>query len=487
MTLQTIDLIIFIVFTAGTVVFGSSFIRKNRNAAEYTSAGGNLPGFIVGMSIFATYVSSISFLALPGKAYSGDWNSFVFSLSIPFAAIIAARFFVPFYRKINSISAYSFLEERFGYWARAYSAACYLLTQISRIGSVLFLLALPLHTMLGWSVPSIIILTGLCVIIYAVFGGIRAVIWTDAIQGIILITGALACTIILFTSFPEGVSQFFKTGSEYHKFSLGSFGSGMYESTFWVMLVYGLFINLQNYGIDQNYVQRYKSAKDIKSARFSVLFGGLLYLPVSFLFFVIGTALFVYYKAQPDLLPADVTGDAVFPYFIVNQLPAGVTGLLVAAIFAAGMSTVSTSINSGATVILTDFFQRSKQFQKQTASDEKKSMKILYITSLLLGISGIAIGLAMISVKSALDAWWSLAGIFSGGMLGLFLLGYIAKKAKNAGALIGTVCGVALISWITFSGQTVFHNYMTVVLGTVTIFCTGLLISIFFPKLLKNK
>jgi len=478
--METIDIIIFLAFTLGTVIFGSSFIRRNKNAGEYTSAGGNLPGFIVGMSIFATYVSSISFLALPGKAYSGDWNSFVFSLTIPIAAVIAAKYFVPFYRSINSISAYAFLEERFGYWARAYSAICYLLTQISRIGSVLFLLALPLHSMLGWSVPLIIIVTGCCVIVYSVFGGIRAVIWTDAIQGLILIAGALICTIVLFFSFPEGAKQFFEVGSQYGKFSLGSFGSSLNESTFWVMLVYGIFINLQNYGIDQNYVQRYKSAKDARSARFSVLFGGLLYVPVSFLFFVIGAALFVFYKTQPGLLPADVTGDAVFPYFIVHRIPAGLTGLLVAAIFAAGMSTVSTSVNSGATIILTDFFQKSK---KQLS--EKRKMKILYLASFLLGAAGIVVGLAMISVKSALDAWWNLAGIFSGGMLGLFLLGFISRKAKNVYALIGAVFGVALISWITFSGQTIFHNYLTIVLGTITIFFVGLLLSIVMPKTIK--
>lgn len=482
MQIQTLDLIVFLIFTLGTVLFGSSFIRKNKDAKDYTSGGGNMPGIVVGMSIFATYVSSISFLALPGNAFSGNWNSYVFSLSIPVASILAAKFFVPFYRKIKSISAYSFLEERFGYWARAYAASCYLLTQVSRIGSVLFLMALPMHSMLGWSVSSIIIITSLCVIVYSVFGGIKAVIWTDAIQGTILVLGALTCVIVLFFSFPEGIGQFFEVGSEFDKFSLGSFGPELGHSTFWVMLVYGIFINLQNYGIDQNYVQRYKSAKNDKSARFSALFGGLLYVPVSLLFFIIGTALFVYYQAHPGLLPADITGDKVFPYFIVHELPVGVTGLLIAAIFAAGMSTISTSINSGATVILTDFFQRGKK-----DVNEKRNMKILYSTSFILGLLGMGVGLAMMSVKSALDAWWSLAGIFSGGMLGLFLLGYVSKKVKNVYALIGTVCGVSLISWMTFSGQTIFHSYLTIVFGTITIFCVGLLLSMLVPKLLKKK
>lgn len=475
MQLQPLDLIIFLVFTLGTVAFGSSFAWKNKSSSDYTKGGGNVPGFVVGMSIFATYVSSISFLALPGNAFSGNWNSYVFSLSIPLASILAAVYFVPFYRKISSVSAYSFLEARFGYWARAYAAICYLLTQIARIGSVLFLMALPLHSMLGWSIPMIIAVTGIGVSIYAVLGGIKAVLWTDAIQGTILIGGAIACAAVLLFSLPGGPSDFIQVGSQHDKFSLGSFGLGTDTTTFWVVLVYGIFINLQNYGIDQNYVQRYKSARSDRSARFSALFGGLLYVPVSLLFFVIGTLLFVYYQTQPGLLPEGVTGDKVFPYFIVEGLPVGVSGLLVAAIFAAGMSTVSTSINSAATVILTDFFQRGKN-----EGNEKRNMKILYISSAIIGLGGMGVSLAMMSVRSALDAWWSLAAIFSGGMLGLFLLGFITQKVKGAYALVGVVAGVIVIAWISFSGQTIFHSYMTIVLGTLTIFILGMLLTALF-------
>lgn len=482
MGIHWLDIVIFLIFTFGTVLFGVSFIGKNKDVSDYTKGGGNMPGFVVGMSIFATYVSSISFLALPGNAYIGTWNSFVFSLSIPIASIIAARYFVPFYRSISSVSAYSFLEERFGYWARAYAAICYLLTQIARIGSVLFLLALALHFMLGWSIASIIVVTGLAVVIYSMLGGIKAVIWTDAIQGTILIFGALVSVVILLVNLPGGFSQFVEVGKEYDKFSLGSFGPELSLPTFWVTLFYGLFINLQNYGIDQNYIQRYKSAKDDKGARFSALFGGLLYLPVSLFFFVIGTALFVYYKTQPGLLPAHIDGDQVFPYFIVNGLPVGITGLLIAAIFSAGMSTVSTSINSSATIILTDFFEHGK---KQIP--EKKKMLILYSMSLLLGVLGVGVGLAMMSVKSALDAWWSMAAIFSGGMLGLFLLGYLSKKAKGIPALIGVIFGVLLIGWMSLSKHTMFHNYLTIVFGTILIFIVGFVLSFFVNRQKKGE
>lgn len=483
MSVHILDIVVFVVFSLATILFGASFVRKNRNVSDYTSASGNMPGFIVAMSIFATFVSSISFLALPGNAYLGNWNSFVFSLSIPIAMIFAAKYFVPFYRSITSVSAYSFLENKFGYWARAYTAICYLLTQVARIGSILFLLALALNSMLGWSIPSIIVITGLCVIIYSVLGGIQAVMWVDAIQGIVLITGALISVAVLLFSLPGGIDQFFVIGKEYNKFSLGSFGTELNVSTFWVTLIYGLFINLQNYGIDQNYVQRYKSAKSDKSAISSALYGGLLYVPVSFLFFIIGTALFVYYKVQPGLLPSNISPDQVFPYFIVNGLPVGITGLLIASVFSAGMSTISTSINSSATIVLTDFFEHKKD-----NIDEKKRMNILYAASFIIGLLGVGIGLAMMSVKSALDAWWSLAGIFSGGMLGLFLLGYITKKTKGIHALIGTIFGVGLIAWMTLSSQTIFHNYLTIVFGTIVIFLVGFLLSFLIKgDLIKNK
>ena len=142
--MHSIDIIIFAVFTLGVVLFGCSFFKRHSSAEEFTSANHSLPGWIVGMSIFATYVSSISYIGYPGKAYASNWNAFVFSLSIPIASFVAARYFVPFYRKGGSVSAYTFLEEKFGRWARLYASACYLLTQVARMGSILYLLAVPM-------------------------------------------------------------------------------------------------------------------------------------------------------------------------------------------------------------------------------------------------------------------------------------------------------------------------------------------------------
>jgi solute:Na+ symporter, SSS family len=494
--MRNADLLIFIVYLVGIVLFGISFYKKGRTAIDYSTGSGTIPAWVLGLSIFATFVSSISFLALPGIAFMSDWNAYVFSLSIPFAILMAIKFFVPLYRSVGSPSAYTYLEQRFGSWARIYVASFWILTQIMRVATILYLLALPMHIMLGWDMRIIILITGCSVLIYSVLGGIKAVVWTDAIQAIVLISGALVTFGIIIFSLPEGFTTYFKVASDYNKFSLGNFGISFTESTFWVVFIYGLFINMQNYGIDQNYIQRYISARNSREAVSSALGGGLLYIPVSLLFFMIGTGLFVYFHVHSDSLPPEFreTGmaDSVFPYFIVNVLPAGLTGLLVASIFAAGMSTVSTSLNSSATVILNDFYGRLKR-----RNGNEGSVNVLYISSAIVSILGMIISLLIIRVESALDIWWNLAGIFSGGMLGLFLLGFISRKTGNIAAATGVITGLLVIIWMSLSpvwftgGLEVIsnplHSYMTIVIGTMVIFFTGLIITVFinnFRKLL---
>jgi SSS family solute:Na+ symporter len=493
MKLSIPDLIVFIVLTAGNVLLGASFFFKNKTSSLFTSGSGKIPAWVVGMSIFATFVSSISFLGLPGKAYMTNWNAFVFSLSIPIASVLAVKFFIPLYRGLGSISAYNYLEIRFGAWARIYASSCYILTQLMRTGAILLLLALPLNALFGWNIKIIIIVTGICVTIYSMLGGIQAVIWTDAIQGIILIIGAIVCALILTFSMPGGPGQVFRIAAEHHKFSMGSLGLSLRDSTFWVVLIYGLFINLQNYGIDQNYVQRYMTTSSEKEAKSSALFGSLLYIPVSIIFFYIGTALFAFYTVQPDLLPSELkvagAGDKVFPHFIVNSLPSGITGLLIASIFAAGMSTVATSINSTATIILSDYYNR--YFNKD--ANERSQMKVLYSSSLIFGALGIIIALSLVGVSSVLDAWWALASIFSGGMLGLFLMGYISKKVRNVDAVIAVIIGALIIIWMSLSPifftegkllafRSPFHTNLTIVFGTLAIFLTGFVLAKMFSK-----
>jgi len=487
--MTTLDLIVFLIYMIGIMGVGGWFFKKNRSSSAFTLGNQNIPGWVVGMSFFATFVSSISYLALPGIAFQDNWSSFAFSLSIPIAAVFAVKVFIPLYRKINSASAYTYLEQRFGPWARVYASTMYLLTQLMRIGTILYLMALTVNAVFNWDIAIIIVATGVGVAIYSVLGGIQAVVWTDAVQAIILICGALVCVGYILFGMPEGPGQMVKIAMDQDKFSLGSFALDLSQPTFWVIFVYGIFINLQNYGIDQNYVQRYMVASTDKEARRSAFWGGMLYIPVSMVFLFIGSALFSYYQSGGAELPTELQNlnksDQIFPYFIVSQLPSGITGLLISSIFAAGMSTISTSYNSAATVILTDYFN----YHESEITDRQK-MTVLYVSSLIVSIVGISIGIAMINVKSALDTWWKLASVFSGGMLGLFLLGVFSKARNVRGAIIGVLLGLLVILWLSvsdflFGPDTIalrFHTYLTIVIGTLTIFLTGFLIGLFSTK-----
>ena len=487
--LPFIDIAVLMMYMAGVVAYGCYFVRRSRAPDAFMRAGGTLPGWIVGLSIFGTYVSSISFLALPGKAFSGNWNAFVFSLTLPCAAWISARYFVPFYRGCGNISAYYHLENRFGPWARSYAVICYLLTQMARVGSIMYLLALPLNVLLGWEMRLIILLTGGLVTLYTLLGGIEGVIYTDVVQSIVLIAGALVCVVLIPLTMPEGPSQLFRIAIQQHKFSLGGFGPSLVESTFLVVMLYGLFMNLQNFAIDQSYVQRYLTVKSEREAKKSVWLSALLYIPVSAFFFFIGTALFAYYTAQPALLPAAIQaevasgkGDTVFPYFMVHALPPGMAGLLIAAVFAAAMSTISSSLNCSATLTLCDLYKRFIRPEP----GERESMGVLYASTFLWGLIGTGVALAMIHIKSALDTWWTLSGIFGGGVLGLFLLGYLGRGVNGAAAMAAVVIGVLAISWMTISPHAArlpeslrnpLNQFMIPVVGTVTIMLVGFLLA----------
>jgi len=506
------DLIVLSAYLSAVVAFGCWFVRKSSNTAEFTAAGGALPGWAVGLSIFGTYLSSNTFLGVPGKAYGSNWNAFVFSLSLPVAAWLAVRYFVPFYRRGGEISAYHHFERRFGPWARTYAVICYLLTQFARMGSILFGVSLVLAALTRWPQGSIIVAAGVLITLYTALGGIEAVIWTDVVQSLILMAGAIIVLALLWFGMPEGAGQSFELAATHDKFSLGSFRPTLTTSTFWVVLLYGLFINLNNFGIDQSFVQRYHTARDERQAVRSVWLGALLYVPVSLLFFMIGTAAFAWYHTHPEML-ADVKGDVatqqlreagapitpdavaaaasklddadlgdkVLPHFIVHRLPVGMTGLLIAAIVAAAMSSIDTSLNSSATIILSDVYKR----YMRPEAGERESMIVLYGATAAMGATGTGIALAMIGVKSVLDAWWLLSGIFAGGVLGLFLLGMVCRHAGRPEAMIGVFIGLTVIAWMSLGElidlppalQNPLHGNMTIVVGTLTIFLAGLFVS----------
>ena len=521
--LRTPDLVVLFVYFALLIGAGFYFRKRSGTVEGFTVANRSLPGWVCGLSIFGTYLSSNTFIGVPGKAYGSNWNSFVFSLSLPIAAFIAVKWFVPFYRRHAGLSAYEHLEKRFGAWARVYAVVCYLLTQVSRVGTIMFGVAVGLHAQTGWDIATLIIVSGFAVTLYTLMGGIEAVIWTDAIQSVILTLGAAVVVILILTGMPEGARQAVSLAIEADKFSLGDFGPSLAKSTFWVVLFYGIFINLTNFGIDQNFVQRYHAANSEKAAGRSVWMGALMYMPVALMFFFIGSILFSYYEVNPDLLqevkfdkaiemmqdespglttvwytpgfgwgdqawmqPNDYA-DNVLPHFIANQMPVGLAGLLIAALFAAAMSSIDTSLNSSSTIALQDFYRR--WFRPD--ADEAQSLRFLRVMTVVWGIIGTGVALAMMGVQSILDAWWKISGVFAGGMLGLFLLGFISRRANNAGAAVGATIGLLVILWMPFTPEmegdlgwlrSPFHANMITVIGTLSIFLIGLVASRVFGR-----
>src|SRR6476619_4612043 len=254
--LPILDLAIILVYLLAMVLVGFYFSRKKNNSEQFTKASGAVPGWAIGLSIYATFLSSNTFLGVPGKAFGSNWNAFVFSLSMPLAAWVATKYFVPFYRRSGEISAYTHFENRFGPWARTYAVICFLLTQLARIGSVFFGIALSLQALTGYGMAVIMIVVGICIILYTVLGGMKAVIWTEVVQAIIKTFGALLILYLVIKEMPGGISSIIDIGNRNQKFCLGSFSPSVTEATFWVVLFYGFFINLNNFGMDQNYIQQ---------------------------------------------------------------------------------------------------------------------------------------------------------------------------------------------------------------------------------------
>ena len=477
-----IDIAVLVLYFVGITVFGCLFyFRRGANSTQAFMTGtGRIPNWVVGLSLLATFVSSISFLALPAKAYLANWNPYVLSLTVPVAVVVAAFVFVPFYRRIGSVSAYSYLETRFGAWARLYASGCFLLMQSARSGVILFLLAILLSNVLGVGCVPIIVVTAVATMAYSMMGGITAVVWTDAIQALILIVGAVFCAVLLFCGLPGGVVQGLSDAWTAGKFSLGSLSlTDLGNETLMVAFLYGLCINLLTFGCDQCFTQRYQTAKDLKGAVRAMAGGYLLYVPVTLLFVVIGTGLWLFVQKNPGVVPAEIAArsDAVFPWFIVHRLPVGAAGLLVAAVVAAAMSTIATTLNSGSTVLLEDYYRR---FAGRAVS-EASGLRFLRGANVAITVVSILVALAVMKATSVLTVWWAMQGILSGGLLGLYLLAFFARRTTSAQAAVAVALGTLTLVWVAF-GQRILplprpiHVNLGIVLATLVIFFTGYLV-----------
>ncbi len=452
--LSAIDIGILILYSCVLIGMGVYYTRKCRTAEQFMVAGRSIPAWAAGLAVMSAYTSSISYIATPGKAFDSNWHPIIFSLCILPVTWLVCKYAVPYYRKAQLISVYSFLEERLGSWGRVYAALAFVLYMIGRVAVILYLAGLLLSTFVSWNIGVVIIVIGLITIIYTLLGGMEAVIWTDVMQSVIMIVGILFCAVSLSIHVFSGPEPLIQAAIDNNKFSFGSLKftltsqKHLFDRTIWVMLIYGITEALRSLLADQNYVQKYCSVPTEREAKRSIWIAMLIYIPLTAVFLYIGTTLFALYSQGDELVRAGITkGDQVFPYFIATQVPAGLKGLIIAAILAAAMSTVDSALNCSATVLLLDFHKR--YFKPDIG--ERASVLFLRLGTVVWGLLGTGAALLMIRAKSILDIWWQISGIFGGALLGLFLLAFMRVRLRLWQGLASIGVSIAVISWGTFA------------------------------------
>jgi len=476
------------------LIIGWHFSGRQRSTREYFTGNRSVHGLAVGLSLMATIISSVTFLAYPGEGYAGNWIRLVQGLAVPLVLVCIIWFIVPIYRNFVGISAYEYFERRFGYVARLYSSLAFFVAQFTRMGSIFYLLALAIASMTGANTYQIIILLGVVTTIYTLLGGIEAVIWTDVIQGVMLISGGLISLGVLLFGAPQDPVQMIRMAWDSNKISVGPFDLDFTRLTFWVMAINGLFYALQKYGTDQTVVQRFLAARSDRSAIRATLFGAGLCVLVWTLFMFIGTMLWAYYKLQPNALPEGVTGDKVFPFFIMSRLPVGITGLILAALMAAAMSSLDSDMNCLAAVAVEDFYRRFRP-----GAIDRRCLAIGRIVVLICGL--FAMGVACLYVyfggQAILGTIFALYAIFSGGIAGLFALGLFTTRANRKGLNIGIAACIVFTAYAVLTSTTIevagqrrilldlgrfnfpHHNYMLGVYSHIVLFGVGYLASLF--------
>lgn len=419
-------------------------------------------------------------MSIPAKAYATDWSYMLFNAGIVFVCPIIIYLFIPFFRKLNISTAYEYLEVRFNYATRLICSLAFIIYQVGRMGVVLYLPAIAIHIVTGMNIFLCIALMGIFSIIYTRMGGIEAVVWTDALQSIILLGGALFCVIHIIHSSGLSFSETIAAASSYGKFDLGSTKIDFTNATMWTVLIATFFTNLTTYGTDQSMVQRYLTTNSEKAARKSVLTNAIIVIPATILFFSIGTALFVYYKTNPvEASVAMENTDAIFPWYIYCNLPTGITGLLISGIFAAAMSTLSGSMNSAATAYVVDIRPR---VLKRISADKKQELKVAKNATLVIGTLSLLFACLMATwnIDSLWDEFSKILGLILGSMGGLFLLGMVSKRANAKGALIGMA--ISVITQFIVAKYTPVYLLLYTTVGFIVCFVAGWIASLFFKE-----
>ncbi|MCB9206339.1 MAG: sodium:solute symporter [Ignavibacteriales bacterium] len=501
MNLHWLDITTLAIYMSSLIAMGFYFSKRNKSTEEYFVGGRSYNGFIIGLSMIGTSISSVTFLAFPADAFKTAYLRFLPNFTLPIAILLAAYMFLPFFRRTKIISAYEYLEERFSPSIRVYGAITFIIGQLVRIALILFLVSLLMHEITGLGAIESILLAGVFVSIYTIIGGIDAVIWTDVLQTIILVLGGIVILAIIVFALPGGFSQIFEIANADNKFAIAELTNGRLNPVTWafslsdktglMMLFVGLTVWLQEYGTNQNVVQRYAAAKSIKEARKGLFTIGTLNIPIWGFYMFLGTALYAYFQVFPtveaqEMLTGAKKAEQIMPFFIINYMPPGVAGIVISAALAAAMSSLDSSINAISTVTVNDIYRR--HWVKD--ADDKHYLRVAWIAASIASVFMIigAIILAETETKTLQDAATILSSVVMGGVFGMYLLGFVSQKANSSAVWIGILITFIFSLWNVLSKQGLlpeslsvpFDLYYTGLIGHIILFATAFVASVLF-------
>ncbi|MEL7444499.1 MAG: sodium/solute symporter [Pseudomonadota bacterium] len=487
MTLSMIDYLVLMAYLAIVAWIGLYMSRGKETAKDYFIAGGNAPQWVVGFTLMATLISSNTLVAHPAIVYDKGMVLVPGFMVMPLVLVFVAYVIVPFYRRVVGLSAYEYIGRRFGLGGRLYTAFGFLMERTFGIGVTLLTTSIAVNVMTGWDLLPIIVAVGLFTMVYTSIGGINAVVWTDVIQGVILIGGGfLILGRLLFA--PEAGEPFAVVGAAWEggRFSLGS-AELSYESltrpddrTIWMFSAAMAIQWSRRYICDQSMVQRYLIARSEVEARRGALIGALLSVPVLLAFNLVGACLYGFYALSGASPPA--IADEVLPFFIIHHLPQGVVGLMLAAILAASMSSISSDLNSLSTVFTQDFIHRARP-----NLSERLMVLSGRLSALVFGAAAAAVAALLIPQETTTpiaERALVIAVIVSSGTLGLFALGTLTRRATRTGAYVGLAAGALFTIWGVLTEPSAriidlgwfnfpFNQILIGVFGHVVVFVAG--------------
>ena len=473
-----LDYTVLVAYLLGMVGVGVYFMNRMKSTDDFFRGGQQMQWWAAGCSIFATMLSSITFMSIPAKAFAQDWVYALGNLMIVVVAPVAVYLALPFFRGIDATSAYEYLELRFNRPVRLFASGLFSLFHLFRMAIVMSLAGLALAVVTPLTPAQSVCLMGILCILCGTLGGVEAVIWTDTIQTFVLLGGALLCLVLMLAGSEGGLAGSWATALADGKLHLANIHLNPTSANLaiWVVILGGLGQNFSSYTSDQAVVQRYMTTPNSQRAAVSIWLAAGLAAVATLLFFALGSGLYVFYKSHPEKLDPTFTTDQIFPLFILNETFPGVAGLIVAGIFAAAQSTVSTSMNSSATTIVTDFL---KTFS--ICRSDAGYLRAARWLTVGLGIVGTVLGLVFIDpeIKSLFDSFIRVIGIFMGVLGGLFALGMLTRTASGPGALVGVAVGAVAMMSLPFVSQ--INGYLYPFLGIALCFLVGFGVSLVWP------